>query len=223
MTLDECTPGMLATWLHAPRDGYGYIVPMRARVVSVGKKLVRIAITPRASEGVAEEVIRNVDPASLRPMTAQVAPPTPEDPATHNRAVRHLMNVITQNLMRYTFTAPHEADLQRQVFDALALIVSGTGLQPAREIVTGGGKYDITLIDVMNEARVDRLVRPAQLVLELKLKASASEVERQAQRYAKQPEVDAVMVVSTSLVLLSKLVSGTLGGKPFGIIALRTF
>jgi hypothetical protein len=63
-------------------------------------------------------------------------------------------------------------------------------------------------------------------VLELKLAASAPAVERQAQRYAAAADVDAVVVVTTSQRLaheLRRAGADKLGGKQFGVIALRSF
>jgi hypothetical protein len=65
-----------------------------------------------------------------------------------------------------------------------------------------------------------------RVVLELKLAASAPAVERQAQRYAGAPDVDAVVVVTTSQRLAHeprRAGATELGGKPFGVIALRSF
>lgn len=218
MTLDECTPGMAITWLHTPRGGYGYVVPVPGRVVSVGKKLVRISIWRQSDNS---EVERNVDAGSLKPAGEQ-APNN--DPVMYATAIRHLMDIARRTLTRFTFNPSNEAALQFAVQKVLHEEISGTGLLPSREIRTAGGRYDIAVIDTFNDFRaIGTLVRPAQIVLELKLKASPSAVERQAQRYAKQPDVDAVMVVSTSQVLLSKLVPGTIGGKPFELVALRTF
>lgn len=208
---------MAVTWSHTPRGGYGYVVPVQGRVVSVGRKRVRIAIWRQSDNS---EVERDVDPGSLKPAGDQMPK---DDPALRDQAVRRLMNILTRTLTRYTFSATNEAALQIAVTKVLHEQISSTGLMPGREIRTEGGRYDIAVIDTMNDIRaIGTLVRPAQIVLELKLKASPAEVERQAQRYAKQPDVDAVMVVSPSIVLLSKLVPGTIGGKPFAYITLRT-
>lgn len=46
MTLAEMAPGMLLTWLYVPRGGYAYVTPVDA------------------------EVVRSVEPDSLRPRKA---------------------------------------------------------------------------------------------------------------------------------------------------------
>lgn len=217
MTIDECIPGTNVMWHHVPRGGYGFVIPIPALVVSVGKRRVCVAVTNRAGNTMVQ---RHVEPASLHaivPAQAQVA----DLEAVRNARVReirlHIDNVRTL-LGGYTFVSANEAALQRSVHDVLAKSADRTMLDPAREIPSGGGKYDITLV----ERPPAPSMTPFQIVLELKVKGSAPAVERQAQRYAKQPGVDAVVVVSTSQVLLSKLVPGTIGGKPFDLISLRT-
>jgi hypothetical protein len=37
-------PGDQATWLHEPRGGYGYVIPVNAVVVRVGPKRVLIEV-----------------------------------------------------------------------------------------------------------------------------------------------------------------------------------
>lgn len=114
-------------------------------------------------------------------------------------------------LNAYTFAATNEADLQAQVATVLVL----AGVEVDREVLAAGGRYDI-------------LARTlgARVVLELKVTGSAGAVERQAQRYAMTDDVDAVAVVTTSNRLANELrrpTGGTLGRKPFGVIALRAF
>lgn len=121
---------------------------------------------------------------------------------------------LTALLGRYVFRAASEQQLQDQV----AGILAGAGLQVDREVRvnSGANRYDL-LVTIPGVGRV---------VLELKLHASAPGVERQAQRYAAAPEVDAVMVVTTSSRLANELRRAgcsELGGKPFGVIALRSF
>ncbi len=119
---------------------------------------------------------------------------------------------IRKMLGDYTFTAVNEEDLQVQVTGILA--VDGGDIIPEREVIAQHGRYDILV-------RCDDVV----VVLELKVKGSAAEVERQAQRYALTDGVDAVVVVTTSQRLARQLEDGgkTLGGKPFAVIALRSF
>jgi hypothetical protein len=72
--------------------------------------------------------------------------------------------------------------------------------------------------------------RCIRLVLELKVTGSAEAAERQAQRYAQDEGVDAVVVVTSSQKLARQLMApgdvgqaplNALGGKPFAVIALR--
>lgn len=125
------------------------------------------------------------------------------------------LDFIRSTLERYTFKPLSEADLQAQVAAALA----AAGVEVNREVLAERGRYDIL-------ART----RGARVVLELKLRASAPAVERQAQRYALTADVDAVAVVTTSARLARELERpghalgvDTLGGKPFAVIALRGF
>jgi hypothetical protein len=121
------------------------------------------------------------------------------------------LDTVRGVLRMYAFAPACEADLQVQVANVLGV----HGIEVDREVVAERGRYDL-------------LVRlpSARVVLELKLGASAPAVERQAQRYALTDGVDAVAVVTTSNRLAAALArpgDGTLGGKPFAVIALRAF
>lgn len=120
---------------------------------------------------------------------------------------------IRKALAGYVFRVQSEADLQEQVSSVLATY----SIEHRCEVISGASRFDI-------------LVTPG-VVIELKLRASAASVERQAQRYALLPEVAAVAVVTTSARLAANLAEPTrdglpplasLGGKPFHVIALRT-
>lgn len=141
----------------------------------------------------------------------------PED--AHAITVAAALAAVRDLLARYTFVAPNEADLQRQVHAAL-----GTDARFAadREVIAERGRYDILV----------RFTGPrgvATVVLELKVRGAAAAVERQAQRYAKTAGVDAVAVVTTSQRLAHALLRprggspNTLGGKPFRAFTLRAF
>lgn len=119
---------------------------------------------------------------------------------------------VQAELLRYTFTPHNEDELQAQVAGVLATML---GVELEREVIAERGRYDILI-------RVDGFA----IVLELKVKGSANEVERQAQRYALTAGVDAVAVVTTKQALAARIleVGGReLGGKPFAVIALRGF
>jgi hypothetical protein len=60
--LDELSPGMLVRWIHNPRGGYGFAVPVDAVVVRVGPKRVRIRVPLKDGR----HVERIVAPESLR-------------------------------------------------------------------------------------------------------------------------------------------------------------
>lgn len=131
------------------------------------------------------------------------------------------IDAIRGALAGYVFRVRSEAELQAQVFDVVCQC-AGTkadgewflpGAVITREVKAPGSRFDI-LVQTYH----------ARIVLELKLKASAASVERQAQRYALMPDVDAVVVVTTSRRLAAQLTSSevTLGGKPFHVIPLRT-
>lgn len=119
---------------------------------------------------------------------------------------------IAELLGQYVFRPTDERQLQ----DMIATVLVRADLGVDREVQAGNGRYDL-LVAVPGTGRV---------VIELKLAASAPSVERQAQRYAASPDVAAVVVVTTSQRLANELRragSDELGGKPFGVIALRSF
>lgn len=116
---------------------------------------------------------------------------------------------IRTALNGHVFRVTSEAMLQDQVAAVLACI---PGSWIDREVGVRGGRFDIMLE-----------VNSVALVIELKLHAPVAAVERQAQRYAKIDEVDAVVVVTTSQRLSAAMCDlEALGGKPFAVIALRT-
>lgn len=126
-----------------------------------------------------------------------------------------MIEAIRVRLAQYVFTAINEADLQAQVLMALA---ADPPFTTNREVIAERGRYDILVT-----SRAPPVMR--SLVLELKVKGSAAEVERQAQRYALTDGIDAVAIVTTSQRLAAQLRGGgtTLGGKPFAVLALRGF
>lgn len=131
--------------------------------------------------------------------------------------------MLRGELGRYVFRVPSEAALQAQVASVLAAV---PGLHIDTEVRREGGRFDLLV----------RYTAPGEfyqtsIVIELKVKGSAAAVERQAQRYAKMDDVDAVAVVTTSNRLHAALMAPgdvgqapvpTLGGKPFYVIVLRT-
>ncbi len=63
--LGDVFPGALVTWLHTPRGGYGYTMPVDAKVVSHARRprtWVRIEVMTKAGE----KVSRTVDARNLR-------------------------------------------------------------------------------------------------------------------------------------------------------------
>ena len=62
MKLDELEPGMAVRWIHNPRGGYGFAVPVDAVVVRVSPKCVRIRVPLKDGR----HVERVVAPKSLR-------------------------------------------------------------------------------------------------------------------------------------------------------------
>lgn len=116
---------------------------------------------------------------------------------------------IASALSTHVYRVTSEADLQRQVQDVLTVAL---GTRPLSEVPTLAGRYDL----LVNHQGI-------KVVLELKLKSAPAPVERQAQRYAKMPDVDGVMVVTTSVRLAAGLRgSQALGGKPFMAVSVRT-
>lgn len=44
MQLSEIQPGQELTWLHEPRGGYGYVIPVNAKVIKLGPKKVQVEV-----------------------------------------------------------------------------------------------------------------------------------------------------------------------------------
>lgn len=127
------------------------------------------------------------------------------------RLVRGYLTRLTNALATYAFVARDEEDLQGQVMRAIAASELGI-LTIESEVSSTSGRYDILIQDPIG----------ISIVLELKVKGSAGEVERQAQRYAKTAGIDAVVVATTSSRLAAQIQRGELAGKPFEVIALRS-
>lgn len=62
VTIAELAPGMAVAWIHEPRGGYGFAVPVDVVVVKVCVSRVRIEISLRDGR----RVTRVVRPESLR-------------------------------------------------------------------------------------------------------------------------------------------------------------
>jgi hypothetical protein len=66
MTLAELSPGQRVSWIHVPRGGYGFPIPIDAVVLRVNARRVRIEVPLRDGR----RVERVVHPDSLRPRSA---------------------------------------------------------------------------------------------------------------------------------------------------------
>lgn len=146
--------------------------------------------------------------------------------------IRSTFDLIRRTLGDHRFRVRNEADMQEQV----ARVLGGV-LVVRREVVSAGGRFDLQVVsqDVtpiedgadwrrVLELKAHPSERPTTVVLELKVRASAAAVERQAQRYAMTHGVDGVMVVTSSRRLAFALGDmKVLGGKPFGVVALRSW
>jgi hypothetical protein len=132
-------------------------------------------------------------------------------------AIGVMVTQIRAVLAGAVFRVQNEAALQELVANLLIEGLAPYRITISREVPVTGGR-----LDILAESCVG-----VRLVLELKMKAGAAAVERQAQRYALAEDIDGVAIVTTSYRLAHELrrVSnpGTLGGKPFQIINLRTF
>lgn len=207
MTPEDIHLGMAAVWLKVQPGGYGLVTRVPVRVIAVSDQRIRIELTTKAGD----RVQRSVRPSSLRF-------PDRAEAAAVNELIRDdaragmILTSVTRLLGQYAFTPNDEAELQEAV--AKVIDTAKIGVRVDREVIAERGRYDIALrpIDAMFPL----------VILELKVTGSAPAVERQAQRYALTAGVAAVAVVTTSNRLASQLRSGELGGKPFGVIALRT-
>ena len=106
----------------------------------------------------------------------------------------------------YIWRCPSEADLHRQMIHVFAK----ADMDAEHEVKISAGRLDFLVT-----------VDGVRVALEVKIKGSATEIERQAQRYALSGEVDAVVVVTTRRKLALQLNARELGGRPFAAIALR--
>ena len=66
MTLGDLSPGMRVSWIHLPRGGYGFPIPVDAVVLRVGPRRVRIEVALRDGR----HVERVVHPDALRPRSS---------------------------------------------------------------------------------------------------------------------------------------------------------
>lgn len=142
------------------------------------------------------------------------------DALDHGTAVVDAIAEIRTALAPYVFRATSEASLKDQV--TLALASSHPDWSIRSEVRARAGRYDL-LVTVPRTGLDGQAF--TRVVIEIKLRAAAASVERQAQRYAQMPDVDAVVVVTTSRRLAAQLVSSggpSLCGKPFEAIAVRT-
>lgn len=147
---------------------------------------------------------------------------TPPTMQARARAIAEVRTILSD----YTFRAVDEHDLSVQV---TAILQDTAHFHVRREVAGPHGRYDI-LIEVIGNG-ADDPSRRIRLVLELKVSGTAEAAERQAQRYTRDDGIDAVAVVTSSRRLALEILRGgayarlegveCLGGKPFGVIALR--
>lgn len=121
-------------------------------------------------------------------------------------ALDHLRSILDSYLWR----AKSEDDLQAQIYGVLMEKLKAGDTAEREVAIRKGDRLDL-LVTIAN----------VKIAIEVKIKGSATTVERQAQRYALSGAVDAVMVVTTKRVLAIQLNTSTLGGKPFRAVALR--
>lgn len=62
---DDVFPGCLVTWLHTPRGGYGYAMPVDAKVISCHRRL-STRVTIEVTTKLGDKVQRCVDAKNLR-------------------------------------------------------------------------------------------------------------------------------------------------------------
>lgn len=199
----------LCAKLGATCDNHDHAVVLCAAEIFIASLLVECGVkVAELAEGVGRVAERMQASVSTRSTPLAASWDHPE-----RRAIDMAMELIGRTLARYTFAPMNEAAMQA----AVANVLHTAGLEIDREVIAERGRYDI-LVTALG----------ARIVLELKVSGSAAAVERQAQRYALTDGVDAVIVVTTSSRLGWQLISPgrqrpTLGGKPFAVIALRSF
>lgn len=133
---------------------------------------------------------------------------TPQEDAG---AIAKVITEVRSILATYVFHANDEADLQSQV---VAVLETCGHFRVSREVrvVEVRGRYDI-LVEVLGIDRGSPVqLHGLRLVLELKIGGTAEAAERQAQRYAQDKDVNAVVVVTSSQKLARWLRSTVDGG-----------
>lgn len=127
--------------------------------------------------------------------------------------VADVFALVRRALDGRVYVAGRELLLLQHVVAALR---AGGELDVSTEVIDAAGRFDVMV--------ATREAPPVRVVLELKVRCAVAAVERQAQRYALSHGVDGVAVVTTSRGLARRLVDlKTLGGKPFAVIALRSW
>lgn len=131
--------------------------------------------------------------------------------------VERLVEEIRKTLTEYRYPNCHN---EQRFQSAVAEVLVMRGFRAPREVIAERGRYDI-------EIERDGV----RVVLELKIKGSAADAERQCQRYAMTPDVHAVMLVTTSHRLAAEVAAGSHdrslpgdGGtrKPFELVLVRS-
>ena len=131
--------------------------------------------------------------------------------------IERLVDEIKKTLIAYRYPNCHN---EQRFQSAVAEVLVMAGFRAPREVIADRGRYDI-------EVERDGV----RVVLELKIKGSAAEAERQCQRYAMTADVHAVILVTTSHRLASDVAAGSrdrsLAGhdgtrKPFELVLVRS-
>lgn len=78
---DDVFPGALVLWLHTPRGGYGYVLPIEAKIVA-SQRRPRESVTIEVQTRAGQAVLRRVQAKNLRWRTQWLASggEVPEEP-----------------------------------------------------------------------------------------------------------------------------------------------
>jgi hypothetical protein len=119
---------------------------------------------------------------------------------------------LSSHLRRYTFTFRDELDFHGLLETAM---LEG-GWHVEREVILGAKDR----IDFVVQRKADGILDKVRVGVEVKVKASPVQVERQLRRYALHPSIDGILVVSSS-VQLARLPK-TIGPMPIHVVVLGT-
>lgn len=114
-----------------------------------------------------------------------------------------MLNAIVKALAKYSYRFKDE----KQLHDGMATAFIKAGIVYEREYISGGDRFDFMCA--------------MGTVIEAKIKGSLSEALRQAERYCRNTEVQAVLIVTTRATHSYLSEDCAFNGKPVRLLKLR--